>query len=465
MFRIVFLCMILFPSTLHAENSWEGALDALLGAPWAKSPSSLPDSAAWTVAISGTQEEQGYNLRAFVKNDGPVRTKIFTYAEPSLSSFREIILMGYVQATVQTEEEARGFHRKMITSLQNRGFESMPPDTTRLAVMLRTMYKGSELFRKGKMDGRVYYIQDYRTEKWFIRTSISHARFQEFKNKRMAEWPKWWDFQYMMPEKLVQELESKNVSRMLSPALWDSIKHLYSLNRDSLWRGENIFPVDKLVSAYETIDQRSFTVGDRPAALLFKNYLARYLFLNGWSRGMTTEQKKWLDTHGLTNNYSNLGGDYIYGETNLWNLLAGYPDSYWGQFAFLELLIRGFDTSGTCRNGNDQWRAVLEKGPAFLEKYPDSEFTPDIRFCIGTAAETLYNLGIMEDHPERESSGESRNQYAEQSQYARKQAIKYYEETLQSPQKDKFENHLKYILPRLRAGFGTGCHYYYCFYD
>jgi hypothetical protein len=466
MFRTIFLCLFLFPSSLQAETSLEGSLDALLKAPWTESPSSLPDSTAWTAepyTISVTQEEQGYNLRAFVKNDGPVRTKIFTYAEPSLTSFRETILMGYIQAAKQTEKEAKGFHGEMIACLKSRGFESMPPDTTRLAVMLRNTYRDSELFRKGEMDGRVYYIKDDRSGKWFVRTSISHSRFREFKNKWMAEWPKWWDSSHIMPVKLVRELEEGDVSLMLSPALWDSLKYMSTMPRGSFKHEKKYIP--KMVSAYEKIDATVFPEGDRPAVLLFKNYLVRYLFMSGWNTKITSVQAQWLEAHGLTCTYSTLGGTNIYQETNLWNLLEKYPDTYWGQFAFFELLERGFDTSGTCRNGNDQWRTVLDLGLDFLVKHTDSVFAPDTNFYLGKAAETLYNLGIVEDYPARETSGLSKDQFADKSEDARIKAIKYYEEVLQSPQKEKYEDHLKNILPRLRAGFGTGCTYYFCFYD
>jgi hypothetical protein len=230
-------------------------------------------------------------------------------------------------------------------------------------------------------------------------------------------------------------------------------------------RHEYKFPLDRLVSAYETIDRQNFSEKDLPAALLFKNYLARYLFMNGWSKEMTEEQKKWLQTQGLTYTYSELGRAYGYGETCLLNLLAEYPDSYWCQFAFLELLMIGFDTSGTCRNGQDQWTVVLKEGNAFLEKYPDSPFAPDIRFYLGKAAETLFNLGAVEDHPARDTYGLSISQYADKREESRKKAIEYYEKVLQSSRKEIYADHLKYILPRLRADFGTGCDYYFCFYD
>jgi hypothetical protein len=467
MFRMIFICLCLFPSSLFADTSLEGALDALLKAPWTESPSSLPDSASWKIepyTTLNTFELQGYDLRAFFRDEGPIRTKIFTFAEPSLTSSREMILMGYIQETVQSEEEAGKIHQDMLACLETRGFESVPPDTTRDAVMHRMMYKGSEVFRKGDMGGLVYHIQDYRTQVWYVRTSISHPLFQEFLKRDLGEWPKWWEEEYIIPDKLRGDLErnkmsihiSKSFMAMFRPAQ-DSIASYKREVNQSLVKG--------IIKIYEKIDGESFSNAELPAVLMIKNYLARFLFYNGFWKEIIPEQSKWLLTHGIGYTWSELGGSFIYNESVLKDLSIRYPDTYWGQFAFLNLLEMGFDTSGICRNGSDQWSTVLESGLDFLAKHPDSVIAPDIRFYLGKAAETLYNLGIMDDHPERETSGLNKGQFADRSEDARTQAIHYYEEVLQSPQKGKYEDHLKYILPRVRAGFATGCTYYFCFYD
>lgn len=468
MLHMLLLGLLLFFSPVYADVSPEQMLDALIGAPWTKSPSDIPDAQSFTIepyAMINTFELQGYNLRAYVRDNDIFRLKLFTYAEPSLTSSREMILMGYVQGIFQTEAEAKNFQEKMAASLEAREFQRTPPDTTLLAFGLLRMYQGSAFFRKGDINGHVYYIKDIRDNRWYARTAISHTGYREFSNKWMTEWSKGWEAETIMPDKFIQELEEKNISQVISPVFWNRIKDLSPHQREYMLTNDKKIPVPELISAYDTLSQKTFPEGDRPIFLLFRNYLVRYLFYSGFKEEMTPQQKKWLESHGLEYIYSELGGANVYQETLLWKLRADYPNSYWGQFAFLELLIRGFDTSGVCREGQDQWTRVLNEGAVFLKIYPDSPFVPDIQFYMGKAAETLFNLGVVEDHPARDDSGLSRERYADKSEKARLQAIGFYEAVLQSPRKEAYADHLKYILPRLRAGFGTGCEYYFCFYD
>lgn len=468
MFRVLFLGFLLLPAPIHAQVSLEQALDTLMATPWTKSPASLPEIKSWSVeefTVRDTGELQGYDLRAFGRRMDSLQVKLFTYAEPSLTSFSEVILMGFVQGISPTEEVAKPLLEKMATYMKNLGFVDSAPDSITKQMATWRLIQSCTFLKKGELSCAIFLKKDDRNNRWLIRTMVFHPRFQEFRNKWMAEWPKYWDSQYIMPEKLIRELENRKISQILSPALWEKINSISLSLKSPPPRKVNTIPVNELITAYETIDKTTVPENDRPAFLLLKNYLARYLFICGFGKEITPEHKKWLEIKNLNYTWSALGMAFSYGETVLQNHLDEYPNSYWGQFAFLELLEWGFDTSGMCREGQDQWKIVLERGATFLKKFPGSEFAPDVRFYMGQAEETLFNLGIIKDHPARDTYRLSMSSYADKSEDARKQAIEYYEEVLRSPQKGVYENYLKYILPRLRAGFATGNDYYFCFYD
>jgi hypothetical protein len=467
MLRFLFLCFLLIPAPLHAEVSLEQALDMLVTAPWEKSPTNLPDTKSWMIVpytIHNTGELQGYDLRAFERNSDSLILKLFTYAEPSLTSSGEMILMGYVQGISQTEEEAKPLLAKMAAYMRSLGFVASAPDSVTKQMAAWKLIQSCTFLKKRDMNCAVYLKEDFRENGWQIRTMVFHPRFQEFRNNRMAEWPKYWDSIHIMPYKLISELEDRKISQILSPGIWDKIKGISSSSTSSL-RKSNTTAISELIKAYETIDKITLAENDLPAFLLFRNYLVRYLFIRGLENEISPEQREWLESRGIEYSDFDLGNVRHYEETFLQKLIDKYPDSSWGQFAFLEMLERGFDTSGMCRGGQNQWKRVLSEGAVFLEKYPGSEFVPDIRFYMGQAEETLFTLGTIKDNPFMESSGLSWEQYADQSEYARKKAIGYYDEVLRSSQKSVYENYLKYVLPRLRAGFATGCHYYFCFYD
>ncbi|MHB9029713.1 MAG: tol-pal system YbgF family protein [Candidatus Latescibacterota bacterium] len=468
MFRWLFLCFLLFSSPVHADVLLEEMFNLLLKTPWMKSPVELPDRGAYRIepyAIAYYGELQGYELRAFVRDKGPLRLKLFTYTEPSLTSTSEIMLMGLIQGQTKTDAEAETLQNEMAACLKNREYVRSAPDSIARKIASMDLMNNIITLGKGKQNSIAYCFYDGRENGWIVRTMTYHSRFTEFSNKWIIRWPGKWDSMHVMPGKLIDELEKENITQIISPKRWEKIKRVSSTRYYSFLSTENKIPIAELISIYETFEKYASPEGKKPALLLFRNYLARYLFNNGFGKEITPEQKKWLGVHGLEYTLSNIAGEYVYNQTLLWNIPKKYPDSYWGQFAFLELVKWGFDTSGVCRNDHDQWTRVLKEGEAFLKTYPDSPFASGIQFYMGIAAETLFNLGIVEDHPARETSGLDRKQFASQSETARKQAIAYYETVLRSSQKEAYADHLKYLLPRLRAGFATGCEYYFCFYD
>jgi hypothetical protein len=469
MSRIFFLGFILFSSPLYAQGSLEQALEIILKAPWGQGPSELAEKESWTVepfTILNTFDLQGYNVQAFEKSENSIRLKLFSYEEPSLSASNEAILMGQVQSLTATEDEAAPILGKMTAYLKTRGFAEYEQDSLIKQWPTGKDFKKVSFLRKGDFSALIYLVRNFKSHKdWFARTMIYIPDFQEYGDYTIGEWPKWWYSELIMPEKLIRELETGNIAGILSPSLWNGIINISKEDRFNIKSNSALPKVKDLIDAYETIDRKSFPEKDMPSILILKNYLARFLFICGLEKDMTVEQTKWLQNHGLEYNRDELGMVYHYTETILQKLLKEYPGSYWGQFAFLELLQMGFDTSGTCRGGENQWDRVFKESYSFLEVYPNSEFAPDVRFCIGLAAETLFNLGTMKDNPMLQDSGLSWSQYAEKREGAQKNALFFYEQVLKTPQKAVYENYLKYNLPRLRAGFATRCSYYFCFYD
>ena len=126
-------------------------------------------------------------------------------------------------------------------------------------------------------------------------------------------------------------------------------------------------------------------------------------------------------------------------------------------------MMRGFDTSITCLEGREQWPKVLSEGEAFLEYYRESEFTSDVLFFLGKAEETLFSLGVTKN--DQYIGYVDWMKYESYKETSRLNALAYYERVLRTEKAAKYKWHLKFILPRLRAGISTGTSYYYCEYD
>jgi hypothetical protein len=75
-------------------------------------------------------------------------------------------------------------------------------------------------------------------------------------------------------------------------------------------------------------------------------------------------------------------------------LAAKHLDSRWGRQAFLMMTWLGW-SQGSCQEGPDQFREVIAHGKSFLQVYPHTEVSDDIRLAMANAYETWWNLSLQ----------------------------------------------------------------------
>jgi hypothetical protein len=169
--------------------------------------------------------------------------------------------------------------------------------------------------------------------------------------------------------------------------------------------------------------------------------------------------------HKLTFAYSELGGGFFYQHDLLWRVWREHPESDWGERAFLLLLDSGWDTSGMCANGSDQFREVIRQGQTFLRERPSSPYRGLVTHLVGQAYATWWSLSLppgkgMEDYVDPK-------QYTEGSEQARLRAIEYFEQVPQIAKGTLLEQYALEVLPRLREQrrLGTDGYRFFCVYD
>ncbi len=463
--RVVLLLLLVY-QPVYGDTGPEGMLNQLLDAPWADSSSALLQDSSWRTEHYGEmnlKEAQGYALRSFTQEDQNSRLRLFTYAEPSLHAVIELVLMGYLRISVQSEEEGKSVGESILQSLKNSDFsiEAGANDSYRHFGLGH--WKNVLSIEKGKLSGLVYYAYDKYKKKRYVKTVLRHRRFHEYDHRRWSPGQDkliWWE-PLKMPENLVEELEARNIAQLITSAQWERIKEISRSSQQYYLPKGKRMSVPDLMAIYETIDQEMMSEEDRPLFLLFQEYVVRYMFRFGL-RENVDPHKPWLKRYGLEYYYGELGRSYSYDQNLLANLASNYGDSYWGHFAFVQMMMGGFDTPPRCRKGREQWPKVLSEGQAFLEHYTESEFTPDVLFFLGKAEETLFCLGLTKSE---DFAYVQWTKYEAYSELSRLNAMAYYEQVLRTEKAAKYKSHLKFILPRLRAAISTGSTYYYCGYD
>ena len=120
-------------------------------------------------------------------------------------------------------------------------------------------------------------------------------------------------------------------------------------------------------------------------------------------------------------------------------LATQHLDSRWGREAFLMMTAIGW-SQGSCEEGPDQFRQVIKHAEAFLQNYPQSEVSEDIRLELANAYATWWNLSRTAPNPPDFNP----EPYKPGADTAKKKAIELYREYL-GRQKDAD------VAKRLRA--------------
>jgi hypothetical protein len=174
------------------------------------------------------------------------------------------------------------------------------------------------------------------------------------------------------------------------------------------------------------------------------------------------EQRQAWVRHGMNYEWNQLGASWVYQRDLLRRVWKETPGGTWGEWAFLQLLAAGWDTSGACAEGTDSFRKVIEQGEPFLKNAPRSAHAMEVRLALAQAHETWWSLS--QASPERDDYADAA-QYQDGSAVARERAIALYEEIMRNaaagPQAEKARRQ----LPRLKLGIDTNQRQYFCIYD
>ena len=165
--------------------------------------------------------------------------------------------------------------------------------------------------------------------------------------------------------------------------------------------------------------------------------------------------------HHLTMRLSELDGGSYYQHDLLWRVWREYPATEWGERAVVLLLDSGWDTSMTCANGADQFRAVIKQGEPLLNAAKPTPYRPVILHLLGEAYATWWTLSHetgMEDYVDPK-------QYLEGAEDARTKAIGYFNQVQQLAPGTALADYAIQMVPALQQRLVLKDFRFFCIYD
>ena len=218
-----------------------------------------------------------------------------------------------------------------------------------------------------------------------------------------------------------------------------------------------------LVNAVTTLLEAANTgAADRVCPLqLAADRLAGRVAMSDRESDEGRRQRDQLAAHGLSFEWDELGGTWVYTHDLLWRLWTTYPGTRWGEEAFLALLSRGWDTHVACRDGSDRFRLVIANSDAFLRANRETPLRAQVLLLLAQAHETWWSLSLASDRDEYVD----RRNYQSGALRARRNAIATYDELLQRYGRSQQADFARLALPRLSLGIDTGQRRFFCVYD
>jgi hypothetical protein len=159
-----------------------------------------------------------------------------------------------------------------------------------------------------------------------------------------------------------------------------------------------------------------------------------------------------------------LGGGLYYPHDLLWRVWREYPETAWGERAFVLLLDSGWDTSATCAKGSDQTKEVIRQGESFLQKRPNSPYRGVVTLLVAEAYASRWSLS--NEPPDSGMSGYiDQKEFQEGAEAARIKAIGYFEEVVRLAPETSLSRVALEVLPPLRDKEILDNYRFYCVYD
>ncbi len=200
----------------------------------------------------------------------------------------------------------------------------------------------------------------------------------------------------------------------------------------------------------------------RPAIFLAADFVAQEIWCAMENKADCHQLRTDLARYHLTLQGAGLGGVFIYPHDLLWRLWRDYPSTDWGERAFVILLEYGWDTSGTCMKGADQFREVIRQGESFLAQHPASTYRPQVTFLVAQAYEAWWSLSRVADGQDDYIDPKPYRQGADD---ARVKAIALYERVVQMTPQTRLGDYARQSIPLLQERQDTDQHKFFCVYD
>jgi hypothetical protein len=207
----------------------------------------------------------------------------------------------------------------------------------------------------------------------------------------------------------------------------------------------------------------------RPAMLFAADLVGEHLGCDTFEKrnqleAVCPELRKDLARYHIELKNDELGGGLYYPRDLLWRIWQGYPETDWGERAFVLILDRGWDTSATCEKGEDQTREVIRQGEAFLQQRPRSPYRVAVTLLVAEAYASWWSLSS-------EATGSDMSAYVdpklfqEGAEEARLKAIDYFEQVPQLAPRTKLSEFAQQVLPPLREKQVLDNYRFFCVYD
>ena len=232
-----------------------------------------------------------------------------------------------------------------------------------------------------------------------------------------------------------------------------------SIDRTTVPRRE----LDALAALIDSV--RVTDAQDRPWLLLLADRLtdrvARWTWYHPVDTLSTVQVLTELDAQGLELSWSPLGDAYHNPGMFLRQLWRTYPNTQAGVVTFTHLQRAGWDMSGVCAEGSDQFREVIRRGEEFLNERASEPPDVGVILTLALAYETWWSLSRASEEDVYVIAAD----YARGADDARRAAIRYYERVLASTVGPEVRAYAQEHVALLRLSVDPSQRAYYCIYD
>jgi hypothetical protein len=157
-----------------------------------------------------------------------------------------------------------------------------------------------------------------------------------------------------------------------------------------------------------------------------------------------------------------LGDSWSYASSFLREALDVAPPGPARDRALLRAMESGFDFTGMCDAGEDEWKKVIDAGEPLAARTKDRRVAAVAHFLLGDAYATVVDLANPQGV---EASYADASRYAELAHDARRTALKHYRAALPIDRTSTAARNAWRAAWRLEAGLQPLVQRFFCFYD